>query len=166
MAEQPINPLMTELTHWHDVARLRYRQFLEAVTALELTDAERHLALFARLLSATMEFSADRLQLLDNDQNNAQQIIKADQMILRRTLDLVTTAVAELIEHSRNKENRLRSALVDRLDVMVRMQNILINHQQRQQETIIAQFPAHADPAMSQKLADQLNAVMHQVQPN
>jgi len=166
MPGSPPNPLITELGHWHDVTRLRYQQFLEAITALNLAEAERHLTLYANMVLATTEFSADQLRQLEHNDKASQTVVKADHQILRRTLELVQTGLAELIQLSQEHKERLRSALVERLDIFVRMQNILVNHQQRLQLTLLDLLDKSVNPVQSQQLADRLTEVMHQAQPS
>jgi len=166
MSGSPLNPLIAELGHWHDVSRLRYQQFLEAITALKLVDAERHLTLFAGMVVASTKFSEDQLQQLEHNDQASQTVVKADHQILRRTLELVQAALLELTQLSPEHEDRLRSALVERLDIFVRMQNILVNHQQRLQDTLLDLLDKNVNPAQSQQLADRLTEVMHQAQPS
>nr|MBX2869979.1 hypothetical protein [Acidiferrobacterales bacterium] len=95
------SPLRDELEHWNEVTSMRYQQFLEAVTALELEDANRHLSLFASMLDSNMSFINQRLDDIKKDTTKGEsdgiKMIRADHMILGRTCKMVEEALLQLI---------------------------------------------------------------------
>jgi len=166
MSEQPPNPLICEIVHWQEVTLLRYQQFLESATALDLITARRHIQIYSKLLTANLEFYGERLDEYQDLGGDSIQLVRADHLILRRTLDLVSKAIDELEEIAHSNPASLRTGLVERLDVLVRMRNILINHQDRQRGLLIPLFENEADPEKSQKLADGLTEAMQRARAN
>jgi len=133
-------PLRDELEHWNEVTSLRYLQCLESVTALALEDADRHLAMFSAMLEANMQFINQQLDNIHQKNPATQEeaegirMIRADHMILGRTCKMAQQALQELTEF--NDESTLRSEMVQRLDIFVRLNNILRQHQLRQHDSL------------------------------
>lgn len=166
MHQETFHPLNSEYKHWHAVTSLRYRQFLESITALELDDAKRHLKVFSKLLKAIVNFSVVRLDDLMQGSDQSFELVKADHLILSKTLDLVDNALADLKTINDNNPDALRTELVDRLDVMVRLNNILSKHQLRQIELLFPLFEAKLNEQEANSLANQMTEAMQRANPN
>ena len=166
MSQDIAHPLSQEYDHWHEVTRLRYQQFLQSVTALELNDAERHLRVFSKLLRAILEFSDFRLRELLDDSDLSLELVRADHLILGKTLVMVEDALSDLQKIENLQPEQLRSALVERLDLLVRLNNILNKHQIRQVELLFPLFEAKLPGEEATSLASKMNEVMQRAQPN
>jgi hypothetical protein len=166
MHRETTHPLNREYKHWHAVTSLRYQQFLESITALELDDAERHLQVFSKLLKAIVNFSDVRLDDLMQGSDQSFELVKADHLILSKTLDLVDNALVDLKTINDNNPGALRTELVDRLDVMVRLNNILSKHQLRQIELLFPLFEAKLNEQEAGSLANQMTEAMQRANPN
>lgn len=164
MLEEPGHPLTQELLHWSDILSLRYRQLLEAITALDLDSCRRHLSVVRRLHGADQQFVEQHLIDLvggtEDGQDNEVRLFKADHLILSRTLALVETAVGELEDRHRRDPGSARTALVERLDVLVRFDNILKRHQQRREELLIPAVESALDADEGKRVAAALRGVM------
>ncbi|MGI9318190.1 MAG: hypothetical protein ACR2QW_12745 [bacterium] len=166
MSHPVIHPLNSEYDHWHEVTGLRYQQFLQSITALELDDAERHLQLFSKLLRSSIDFSDERLKELLEKTDQSFEMVKADHLILIRTMTLVENALVELQKIESISPTTLRAELVSRLDLLVRLSNILNKHQLRQIELLFPLFEAKISTAEANTLAVKLTEAMQQAQPN
>ncbi|MEJ2178456.1 MAG: hypothetical protein P8Y12_11030 [Gammaproteobacteria bacterium] len=166
MHRETAHPLNSEYEHWHAVTSLRYQQFLESITALELDDAERHLHVFSKLLKAIVNFSDIRLDDLMQGSDQSFELVKADHLIISRTLNLVDNALANLKTISEKNPETLRTELVYRLDVMVRLNNILSKHQLRQIELLFPLFEAKLNQQEANSLANQMTETMQRANPN
>ncbi len=157
-------PLRDELEHWNEVTSLRYVQCLESVTALAFEDADRHLGLFSTLLEASMQFINQQLDAIhqqsDSDKDEAEGIrmIRADHMILGRTSKMAQQALQELI--NMDDDSVLRSEMVSRLDIFVRLNNILRQHQLRQHDSLFPLFAEKLAPEDEKQLASKLTSAM------
>jgi len=164
MDEDPGHPLTRELLHWSDILSLRYRQLLEAITALDLDSCRRHLSIVRRLHSADQQFVEQHLIELVGESGESPdtevKLFKADHLILSRTLALVETAISEIEDRQRRDPGSVRTALVERLDVLVRFDNILKRHQQRREELLIPAVESALDPNEGKRVADALRGVM------
>lgn len=169
MTEQPEHPLVAEIQHWNDVIAMRYRQLLEAATALDLNTVDRHLAVVRRLQHHSQQFSDQHLLTLltdpaggsaDSTPEDQTRLLRADHMILSRTLEMVADAAAELEQIKGNDRSALRSALVERLDLFVRFDNILSKHHQRQLELIAPVVEDIMSEQEGRRLATELGDLM------
>jgi len=148
---------------------MRYLQCLEAITALQLEDAKRHLELFSAMLTSSMQFVDQRLdELIDveNGESEAIRMIRADHMILGRTTRLADEALSELELIADNHPNNLRSEMVQRLDIFVRLNNILRQHQLREHESLFPLFALNLDDDKGQELADLFTRSMQRARPH
>ena len=166
MSQDITHPLSQEYDHWHEVTSLRYQQFLQSVTALEISEAERHLRVFSKLLRAILQFSDFRLRELLDDADRSLELVKADHLILSKTLMMVEDALSDLQKIENLQPDKLRSALVDRLDLLVRLNNILNKHQIRQVELLFPLFEAKLHTEEATSLASEMTEVMQRAQPN
>ena len=169
MSEQLEHPLCNELDHWSNVIRLRYRDFMIALTALELDAAQRHLSMFSILLSTMSEQSAVFLRQLKTAEGDDIRMLRADDLILKRSSDKAAELLIQLqtlASASGNPERQLRGQLVDRLDGFVRVDNILARHHQRQQETLYPLYSEQFNAAVATQHADDLSGRMHQATPH
>lgn len=159
--------LPAELDHWYRVAALRYRQFLESVTALELVAARRHLDLFGRLLEGTLTASESGLEEIGPDPSDAEdaKLVRTDYMILRRSLNRVAEALNQL-EEVDTHGSALRTALVDRLDTFVRADNILARHHDRVETYLLPLLESQLDESRGREIASTLSTRMARAQPN
>lgn len=160
MSQPAAHPLSQEVLHWNDVMTLRYQQFLESVTALDLEASTRHLGVFSRLLRHSLTFNQKHLIGLISDDSEQLNLLRADHMILGRTLDLVSEATGELEQIHNEDKSASRSALVERLDILVRINNILKRHHQRQQTLLIPILENSIDEDRGEKLAEELSTLM------
>ncbi|MBX2885538.1 MAG: hypothetical protein KTR32_36625, partial [Granulosicoccus sp.] len=162
------SPLRDELEHWNEVTSMRYQQFLEAVTALELEDANRHLTLFASMLDSNMSFITQRLDDIKNDTTKDEpdgiKMIRADHMILGRTCKMVEEALLQLINLA--DPATLRSEMVLRLDIFVRLNNILRQHQLRQHDSLFPLLELAIDTEKERSLTDLLTKAMQRSRPH
>lgn len=167
MNEPGDHPLASELDHWYGVCELRYRQLLEAVTALDLAAAERHLELFRRLLTGTLESGESALEEagVDGVDSEDRELVRTDFMILRRSLPGLAEALEQLQQVADEQAN-LRGAMVDRLDGFVRVANILARHHDRVEAGLFPLLQANLDHDRGREMADQLSASMQRAQPN
>ena len=166
MPQDISHPLAHEYNHWHDVTSLRYNQFLQTITALKLVDAERHLKVFSTLLRNILEFSDRHLRELINESDQSFELIKADHLILTKTLIMVEDGLADLQKIEKHQPKKLRAALVDRLDLMVRLNNILNKHQIRQVDLLFPLFEEKLQRQKGTSLAEELTEVMQRALPN
>ena len=159
--------LPAELDHWYRVAALRYRQFLESVTALELVAARRHLDLFARLLEGTLAASESGLEEIGPDPSDVEdaKLVRTDYMRLRRSLNRVVEALNQL-EELGTQGSALRTALVDRLDTFVRTDNILARHHDRVETYLLPLLDSKLDSSRGREIARTLSTLMALAQPN
>ncbi len=167
MSEPREHPLPAELDHWYSVAGHRYHQFLEAVTALDLGAARRHLGLFSRLLLGTLEVSESGFEEVSREQGGEEdgELVRTDFMILRRSLTGLNEALDQL-DAAGGGEGSLRSAMVDRLDTFVRTANILARHHDRVESILIPLLERRLSHERSREMAEALNASMQRAQPN
>ncbi len=166
MHQEITHPLSNEYNHWHEVTGIRYHQFLQSITALELEDAERHLRVFSKLLKAIISFSEVRLEELVPGSDQSFELVRTDHLILGKTLDLVDNALTDLKTINDKNPASLRAELVNRLDVMVRLNNILNKHQLRQIELLFPLFEARLNKQKANFLADQMTEMMQRANPN
>ena len=166
MPQDISHPLKHEYDHWHGVTSLRYNQFLQAITALELDDAARHLSVFSTLLRNILDFSDRRLHELIDESDQSYELIKADLLILTKTLVKVEDGVADLQKIEKCQPNDLRAELVDRLDLLVRLNNILNKHQIRQVELLFPLFEKKVLGQRATSLANEMTQVMQRALPN
>ena len=166
MSQEINHPLNHEYDHWHEVICLRYNHFLQAITALELEDAERHLKIFSNLLRNILDFSDHHLSKLIDDSDHAFELLKADHLILTKTLVMVEDGLAELKNVEREQRKKLRSALVDRLDLLVRLNNILNKHQIRQVELMFPLIEQIVQGEKAHSLTKEMTEVMQRALPN
>ncbi len=166
MRENLPHPLCSEVDHWNDVTRLRYHQFLQAITALALEAARRHLAVFSGLLTTSMDFTDRQMDHFADQDNQALQMIKADHLILRRTNTRVQQSLAQLDVAEKISPRSTRSALVDMLDDFVRLKNILDHHVIRVQDSLYPRYHATIKHETGKKLAKQLSTAMQRAGVN
>lgn len=161
------NPLAAELGHWYGVCELRYHQFLEAVTALDLAASARHLDLFNRLLNGTLDIGESAMdevgRVAGGDEDS--ELVRTDFMILRRSLPGLGEALDQL-RRVAEEQGPLRGAMVDRLDIFVRVANILARHHDRVEMTLFPLLEQNLDHARGRAMADELSASMQRAQPN
>ncbi len=165
MTENLLHPLCDEIDHWNSVIELRYRQFLEATTGLVIDQAERHIQIFSTLLETHIQFSDNQLLSLGDHRDESIQMIKADHLILRRTVALVRQSLSELEQINREAVTSARSALVDRLDQFVRLKNILKHHTERTRTSLFPLIVSKVDRDTGQQLADQLKQNLQEAKP-
>ncbi len=162
------SPLRDELEHWNEVTSMRYQQCLESITALELQDAERHLALFSTMLESSMQFIDQRLDDIKSDTSGDEsegiKMIRADHLILGRTCKMAQQALQELTQQQ--DTTILRSEMVQRLDIFVRLNNILRQHQLRQHESLFPLLELAMDAEKEQSLADLFIRAMQRSRPH
>ena len=170
MADHGEHPLPRELDHWYGVTGLRYRQFLEALTALELLKARRHLEFFSRLLLGTLEASewAFAESGLDPQGDEDAELVRIDFMILRRSLQGLEESLDQLedLEEEAPGPGPLRSAMVDQLDTYVRVANVFARHHDRVRMTLLPCLEAQLNRERSRIMAERLSASMQRAQPN
>ncbi len=161
------HPLPLELDHWYGVTGLRYRQFLEALTALDLISARRHLDLFSRLLLGTLEASEWAFAEAGPDPRDDEdaELVRVDFMILRRSLQGLDDALDQLDRVAR-EQGPLRGAMVDLLDTFVRVDNIFARHHDRVQASLLPCLEAQLNRERSRVMAARLSASMQRAQPN
>ncbi len=161
------HPLPLELDHWYGVTGLRYHQFLEALTALDLVSARRHLDFFSRLLLGTLKASewafAEACPDPRDDEDN--ELVQVDFMILRRSLQRLDDALDEL-DQTAQEQGPLRGAMVDQLDTFVRVANIFARHHDRVRATLLPCLDAQLNRERSRVMAKKLSANMQRAQPN
>lgn len=166
MSEKTTYPLNNEYTHWHNVTSLRYQQFLQSLTALELDDAQRHLILFSNLLNTSIRFSDQRIEELLDETDESTQMVMADHLILTRTLALAERSLTELQQLEQVQPSSLRAQLVNRLDIFVRLNNILTRHHLRQIDSLFPLFEAKLSELEAVSLACNYTEAMQRAHPN
>ena len=161
------HPLPAELDHWYGVAGLRYRQLLEALTALDLVAARRHLDFFSRLLLGTLEVSERAFEETCHDPHGDEDsaLLRTDFMILRRSFQGLVEALDQLDQVQR-EQGPLRGAMVDRLDTFVRVANLTARHHDRVWTILLPRLDGHLDRARSRQMTKQLRTSMQRAQPN
>ncbi len=167
MNEVSDHPLAVALDHWYGVCELRYHQLLEALTALDLPATGRHLDLFNRLLLGTLEIGESAMAEADasKSEEEDQEVVRTDFMILRRSLQGLGESLDQLRQIEKD-EGPLRSAMVDRLDIFVRVANILARHHDRVESNLFPLLEANLDMDRGREMADALSASMQRAQPN
>ncbi len=167
MSEVNDNPLPAELEHWYGVCELRYHQFLEAITALDLPASRRHFELFSRLLLGTLEAGESAMAEAGPGAGDDEdrELVRTDFMILRRSLPGLGEALEQL-QQVQDEQGGLRSAMVDRLDLFVRMSNILARHHDRVELGLFPLLDESLDRGRSRAMAEALSASMQRAQPN
>ncbi|MEM7193468.1 MAG: hypothetical protein AAF402_00870 [Pseudomonadota bacterium] len=150
--DRPVD-LQDTVSHWQEVLDIRFRQFLEQATALNLEEAERHLLVFSSLLTVRLDIQQGHLQTLDDGEPI--QLIEADHAILRNltartrhSLDRISAA-----DHP-------RSELINHLNTFTKLMNVLRNHDLR----IVDAVYGNIDQVLTKKAnldhADRMNEAM------
>ena len=153
MEEYSPSNLTEAVSHWHDVLEIRYRHFLQAITDLNFPDSRRHLEVFANLLTTRVDFQDKHLATLDD--GKPIQLIEADHMILRNLLGKVQSALVEI-----EKSSEPRAALIDHLNILVKLMNVLQHHDTRVNESLYTQVEEVLTKEASGSQARQMHEAM------
>ncbi len=167
MSQLARHPLPAGLNHWYGVSMLRYQQFLEALTALDLMMARHHLALFSKVLEGVLEVTESILEETDTGNLEEEDIewIRTDFMTLRRILQGPWDALDHL-ESVQQENGPMCSIMVEWLDVCVRVTNLLSRHHSRVELTLQPHLEAHMSRERSMAMAEALHDSMQRAQPH
>lgn len=134
---------------WHRTLDEGYQHFLEALTALQIEEAQQQLQAFNHSLARHIQFEQKHIEPLAMPWgDNTLKLIQADHLILSRLQPRLEKAFASIAQ-----SEAARSELVRQLDQFIKMRNVLEHHDVRESETLYARLEQQLSARENQQLA-------------
>lgn len=138
---------------WHARLDSGYQSLLENLTALELERAGALCQAFQHDLISHIAFERAHIEPLTKKwENNTLKLIQSDHLILERLLPKLEQAISEI-----KAAQQPRSVLVKKLDIFIKMRNVLEHHDLREMEVLYPLLDQQLDRKLCAKLAKEMD---------
>ena len=145
--------------HWHKALDNHYFEFLQTLTELKLDLANAHWQNYKLCLKSHIEFEENFIEPLDLDwPENTLKFIQSDHLILNRITPKIDSALNKI-----QIASAPRAALVEALDIFIKMRNVLQHHDIREIEQLYPLIERQLDKDKCHSLAEKMNRARKQL---
>lgn len=146
--------------HWHKALDDHYFEFLQSLTELKLDLANSHWQNYRLSLKLHIEFEEKHIEPLAIDwPENTLKLIQADHLILKRLAPKIDSALTNI-----QNANSPRAALVEALDIFIKMRNVLQHHDYREVEQLYPIIEKQLDSDQIHSLSEKMNHTRSQLE--